>query len=170
MKRLEPPDTHYLSSATGWLGLGDAQEAWLDLERISPGSRAHPDVLEVEYDVFAVQKHWLQATAIANALTQAAPKRAIGWVHQAFALHELKRTEEARDTLKGVLGKFEGDWLIRYNLACYECQLGNNDAALGWLNTAAQLGKRSEIRAMALEDHDLEPLWPVIRKPGRRGI
>lgn len=164
MKELEPPDTHYLSGATGWLGLDNTQEAWLELQNIRPEFRCHPDVLEVEYDILAAQEKWLEATKTASTLTKIAPKRVIGWVHHAYALHELKRTQEARDTLKSVLLRFEGDWLIRYNLACYECQLGNREAALSWLKTAAQLGKRSEVRAMALEDHDLEPLWPVIRK------
>jgi hypothetical protein len=47
MKPLQPPDSHHLSAAIGWIGLSHCQEANEELEKIVPGLRAHPDVLEV---------------------------------------------------------------------------------------------------------------------------
>ena len=61
------------------------------------------------------------------------PESALGWVHRYYAFHELKRTAEARDNLLRVVDKFPEDPIMRYNLACYECQLGNLERAKQWL-------------------------------------
>jgi hypothetical protein len=44
-------------------------------------------------------------------------------------------------------------------LACYSCQLGELKAAFAWLQRAIEVaGKEEEIRLMALDDPDLQPL------------
>ena len=60
--------------------------------------------------------------------------------------------------------KFPKRWLIRYNLACYCSQLGALDDAMNWLQKAIDLAEKKEIKAMALDDPDLKPLWKEIRK------
>jgi len=47
MKPLSPPDSHHLSAATGWLELGNWQEANEELEEITPELRPHPHALVV---------------------------------------------------------------------------------------------------------------------------
>ena len=88
-------------------------------------------------------------------------KVAFGWIHLSFALHELKRTQEAYDNLIGVLDAFPDEWLMRYNLACYACQLGNLDEADRWLAGAVLKGDRKRIKRMAKDDPDLAPLFEV---------
>ena len=46
---------------------------------------------------------------------------------------------------------------MRYNLACYECQLGNLDRAKRWLEKAFELGDARNMKLAALDDPDLEP-------------
>src|SRR5690349_10510510 len=53
---LEPPDSHHLAAAQGWLELGNHAEANNELERISPTLRAHPDALEVSWQIYAAAK------------------------------------------------------------------------------------------------------------------
>ena len=53
---------------------------------------------------------------------------------------------------------------MRYNLACYECQLGNLDRAKRWLEKAFELGDARNMKLAALDDPDSEPLWKVIGK------
>ena len=53
MKPLEPPDSHHLSAAIGWLGLGNVAEAGAELEKIAPQFQSHPDVLVVQFDIHA---------------------------------------------------------------------------------------------------------------------
>jgi Flp pilus assembly protein TadD len=80
----------------------------------------------------------------------------------AYALHEQKRTQEAWNVLLPVADKFPDDATIRYNLACYACQLGRLDQARAWLEKAFALGNARKMKLMALEDPDLRPLWEKI--------
>ena len=82
-------------------------------------------------------------------------------VHRSISLHELKRTDETRDNWLRVVDKFPDDAIMRYNLACYECQLGRLEQAKKWLEKAFEIGDSEKIRLMAL-DPDLEPLWKEI--------
>jgi hypothetical protein len=71
---------------------------------------------------------------------------------------------QAKAILTPAQKRFPKEWLIPYNLACYECQLGNQKAALAWLNKAFDLGDPKELKPMALADPDLEPFWAKIRE------
>lgn len=159
-KPLEPPDSHHFNAAQGWLGLGLPLEAGAELEKISLWNIARPDVLELRWQVFAQVKKWHDCLTVAAALIQLAPEQPLGLIHRSYALHELKRTVEARDNLLPAVEKFPKDVTMRYNLACYECQLGNLESAKLWLERAATLGNPREIKSMALQDPDLQPLWP----------
>jgi Flp pilus assembly protein TadD len=99
---------------------------------------------------------------IAAALIQLNPEDPQGWVHRSYALHELKRTAEARDNLLRVVEKFPIIATMRYNLACYEAQLGRLEQAKQWLEKAFALGDARNMKLAALDDPDLEPLWKDI--------
>jgi len=158
MKSLEPPDSHHLIAADGWLGLGNWQEALLEIERIIPELRLHPDVQEVRWQIQATAKNWEEAICVAREITQRTPELPFGWIHLAYSLHELRRTQEAYGTLKPISERFPEEWLMGYNMACYACQLGNQDEARDWLELAYKRGDKSEIRKMARLDPDLAPL------------
>jgi tetratricopeptide (TPR) repeat protein len=162
MKKLPLPDQRHLDAADGWLGLGDHLSANEELEQITPELRAHPFVMEVRYKIYAAAKQWEGAVEIARALATSLPDNPFGHFHLAYALHELKRTQEACDTLKPVVDKFPNEWLMRFNLACYACQLGDLKEAMMWLEKAIDLAGKNDIRLMALDDPDLEPLWTKI--------
>lgn len=168
MLSLEPPDNHFLDAATGWLMLGNAEEARREFEQLSPTARKHPDALDFEWRWLAHLKRWEEAVTVAQQLVDHCPKRADAWIHRSFALHELRRTREAFDLLLPALKKFPKETTIPYNLACYTCQLGDLPAARQWLERALALDKspaekRERLRA-ALEDPDLKPLWPELRQ------
>lgn len=166
---LSPPDSHYVNAAWGWLELDNITEALLELDRISNPAQAHPDVLTLRWELLARTKKWGEALEIARGLVQIAPDRADSWIKQSYALHELKRTQEAWDALISVSEHFPKISTIPYNLACYACQLEQHPAALTWLKRAMKIGGRESIRKMALEDHDLKPLWLQIKKLSTRG-
>jgi tetratricopeptide (TPR) repeat protein len=162
VKLLEPPDSLHLEAAQGWLGLGNHIEADAELDNITASLRAHPDVLRVRWEVYAAAKKWEAALDIAAALIQLDPDGPLGWVNRSYALHELKRTAEARDNLLRVVDKFPISATMRYNLACYECQLGRLEQAKEWLEKAFKLGDARAMKLAALDDPDLEPLWREI--------
>lgn len=154
----------FLDAAEGWLELGNWHEANEELERITPKMRAHPDVLCVRWKIYAAAKKWEQAAEIAKIISEISPDVPFGFIHMACALHELKRTVEARAVLLPIADKFERNKTIPYNLACYECQLGNLKQAREWLQKAIDLAGENDVRIRALEDPDLEPLWANIGK------
>lgn len=162
MKTLEPPDSFHLKAAQGWLGLGDWCEADEELEAITPQMRAHPDVLCVRWQVYAKAKKWEIAAEVAQALCKIVPDEPFGWIHLGYALHELKRTQEAWNVLLPVADKFPAEYIVRYNLACYACQLGRLEEAKKWLQRAIEIADSKEVKYMALADSDLEPLWQRI--------
>lgn len=159
IKPLEPPDSIHLIAAEGWLELGNQIEAFEELERISPQLRAHPDVLELRWQIYAKEKKWEACVNFARAIAKLVPSHPHGWIHLAYSLHELKRTKEARDVLIPIMDKFPKEYLMRYNLACYSCQLGKLEEAKELLKKARDLAGKKDIRLMALNDPDLEPLW-----------
>jgi len=168
MKKLEPPDSIHLKAAEGWLGLGDHVEANEELENITPQFRVHPDVLEIRWQIYAKEKKWEACVDIARAVTKLAPKRPSGWIHLAYSLRQAKGggLQAAWDALLPVAEKFPTVTTIPYNLACYAAQMNRLDGARDWLKRAFEIGKKTkcfdQVRLMALDDPDLEPLWSQI--------
>jgi len=165
---LSPPDTHFVNAAWGWLELENVAEAFVELERLTKAAQRHPDVLSLRWELFAKDKKFADALEIGRELVQLAPDRADSWIKQSYALHELKRTQEAWDSLHSVSEHFPELSTVPYNLACYACQLEQLPAALVWLKRAMKIGGRDNIRKMALKDPDLKPLWPQITKLSAR--
>ena len=162
MKELEFHDRRHLEAAEGWLGLGNQIEVFEELEQISPQLRVHPDVLELRWQIYAKEKKWEACVNIARAIAKLAPSHPHGWIHLAYSLHELKRTKEAWDVLISIVDKFPKEHLMRYNLACYACQLGKLKESWVWLERAFSIGDSKQLKLMALDDPDLEPLWTEI--------
>jgi Flp pilus assembly protein TadD len=164
MAPLQSPDIHHLRAAEGWLELGNAREAQAELDAISEAAQGRAEVLAVRWGILARFKLWEQAVVVAERIVQLLPDEVFGWIHRSYALHELKRTPEARDRLLPAVKLFPKVETIAYNLACYECQLGDLPAARQWLGRAMKLHDRAELKARALEDPDLQPLWTEIRQ------
>ena len=164
MQPLGPPDSHFLSSAEGWLELGLRAEATAELDLISPPYQRHPDVLEMRWALHAHARQWDAALDAARELVLAAPDRASGWLHQAYALRRAMEggLAQAREALKPAAKKFPKEPVIPFNLACYACQLGQLDEARGWVKRAMKVGGKESIKLMALADEDLKPLWQEI--------
>ena len=161
-KLLTQPDLFHLNAASGWLGLGDLVSANDELKQISTAMRKHPAVLLAQCEIFFAAKQWTPLLAMTGTLLQQFPKLDFIWINRSYALHELNRTQEAFDALLPAAKKFPKEWLIRYNLACYSSQLGQVNAAMKLLKQAIRLADNKEIKAMALEDPDLKPLWKEI--------
>jgi len=158
------PDSLYLTAAEGWLELGMPLEAQAELVNLTPSLRIHPLVLELQWNIHAQTGQWELASGVSAALATLLPEDSFGWIHRAYSLHELKRTREAWDVLLPMADKFPDQYIIRYNLACYACQLDNLKESLVWLKRAMALAGKKDVRIMALEDPDLKPLWPQIGK------
>ena len=164
MKNLPHPDNKHLEAAEGWLGLGNWREASEELEKIAPEHRSHPFVLEIRYKINSEAGKWETALKAANELRESLPDNQWGHFYTAYALHEMKRTQDAYDVLKTVVDEFPNHQFMRFNLACYSCQLGKSEEAMQWLKEAIAIGGKQDLRQLALNDPDLEPLWKEIAK------
>ncbi|HWF19033.1 MAG TPA: tetratricopeptide repeat protein [Verrucomicrobiae bacterium] len=160
--KLEPPDTHHVNAAQGWLGLGNANEANAELDKIPDALQSHPDVLELRWQVYANARKWQQCVEVGARLVELAPRKPQGWIHRSYALHELKQTRDALEALLPAVTLFPKEWLIQYNLACYCCRLDEPERALQFLRQAFKLGDAKEVKPMALTDPDLREVWKKI--------
>jgi len=167
-KSIEPPDSMHLKAAEGWLELGDNASAREELENISQELQAHPGVLEVRWEIYAKEKRWEDCVELARSLTQLVPANPAGWIHCAYSLRRADGggLPAAWDLLSTVADKFPDVPVIPYNLACYAAQMNRLDYARACLKKAFAIatkqGTHNQIRRMAMEDPDLEPLWKEI--------
>ena len=82
--------------------LGNAGEAFQELKQISPAARNRPEVLMCLWEIHARSRQWVQAIDAADQLIARSPDQPEGYIKRAYALHELKRTQEAWDNLPGL--------------------------------------------------------------------
>lgn len=158
MPPLEYPDRHHLNAAAGWLELGERVEADRELSHLSEAGRTHPEVLALRWHLLADHGDWAGALAVARQHLLTAPNSAQAWIHQSFALHELRRTDEALAELQRVAERFPEVGTIPYNLACYTCRLGRLEDARQWLRRAFEVQGKKETLAAAVDDPDLAAL------------
>ena len=159
-----PPDSMHLSAATGWMQLGNTDEALVDLDKISDQHRGHYEVLHIEWHIHAQRKAWERCAELGGYMVEQYPKSSAGWINQANSLFYLNRSHDAYQLLEPVAERFPKNEAIPYNLACYACQFGDIDLAFDWYLVAEKLGKTEKIREVALSDPDMKQLWDKIGK------
>lgn len=145
-----------LLAAQGYCELSMFDEALDELGTMPVDAQQHPTAVELRLVVLMQAKRWKAALATGRELTQAAPEKSIGFIHTAFCLHELGKTEEARTLLLSGPETLHGEPVFHYNLACYECVLGNLDLARAHLEKSIVLDKK--FRDYAETDPDLKAL------------
>jgi tetratricopeptide (TPR) repeat protein len=164
MKTLPNPDGHHLKAAEGWLELGNHNEANEELKHISLEWRFHPQVLLARFEIYARGGHWEFAYTIAHGMVALAPDEVTGYLKRSVALHHLKRTPEAWQSLLPAAKKFPNNVTVAFDLARYACQLGKFSDAFNWLERAKKLTDPHTVKEMARKDPELEPLWEVAAK------
>ena len=166
MGALEPPDSHFLLAATGWLELGNAAAAEEELDQIQPLLHGHPDVLELRFQICATAAKWDEAWKVAQALVLEVPERVGSWIHAGYAARRATggSLEAAYNNLLPAAQRHPEEPLVLYNLACYTCQLGKLPEARDWLKAAFSLAHKKNLQTLALAETDLQPLWPEIEK------
>jgi hypothetical protein len=166
MEAVGPPDSFHLSAAVGWMELGDHSEAAAELDRIAPGLQKHFAVLEVRWLLSAERRDWQAAAGWARGMVEVAPDQPAGWLHLAYATRRLPggTVPAAWEILRPAAEQFPEHELILFTRACYACQMGRPEEARDWLQRAFRAGGKAGMKAMALRDEDLQPLWPEIEK------
>ena len=132
-------------------------DALAELEALELVVRNRPDVIELRVLILMHAKKWDKALADSRKLCEVRPGAAIGYIHTAFCLHELGRSSEAKSALLSGPAVLLQEPTYHYNLACYECALGNLESAQAHLETSIALDKK--FRDYAKNDPDLKPLY-----------
>jgi tetratricopeptide (TPR) repeat protein len=154
---LEPEDQQHLRAAVGYIELGMPLDANEELECIDAGVRHVAEVLTVRLEIYSALKKWDLMQTVAARLAAHDPEEVQWSISLAYATRRAESIEAAKAVLVATSEKHPEEALIHYNLACYECQLGNISDAKDRLSRAITLLKAC--RLMALEDDDLQPLW-----------
>jgi len=144
----------------GYLELGMDADANDALEALPDEIKPHPLVLGARLELLMVMERWESGVILGRSLCRLFPKIFDFWFRTAFCLHAMKRTVEARDTLIAAPLPIAATALYYYNLACYEAQLGETERAKLLLKEC--FTEDASMKATALDDPDLEPLWDSI--------
>jgi len=156
--RMTPIEEHSrtLLAAQGYCELSMFDEALAELDTMPSEAQQHPTAVEVRLVILMQAKRWKAALVAGRELTEIAPEMTTGFIHTAFCLHELGKTAEARTLLLNGPVTLHAEPVYHYNLACYECVLGNLDLARAHLEKSIVLDKK--FRDYAQTDPDLKPL------------
>jgi tetratricopeptide (TPR) repeat protein len=136
----------------------DAHE---EIEQIEPGMRTLSEVLALRVAIFQALEKWELMEIVAKALCQDRPDQPQWPLSLAYATRRAQSLEKALPILIQAAMVFPDDATVRFNLACYQAQLGHLDPARGRLSEAIALDPR--FRELALADPDLAPLHAELR-------
>jgi tetratricopeptide (TPR) repeat protein len=144
-----------LLAAQGYLELGMVEEALAELSSLPPVV-GDPDLIELRLHILMQGERWAESLLAAEELLRLNPLAIPGYIHGAFALHELGRTAEARDLLLRGPDILRKDPTYHYNIGCYEAVLGNREEAKLSLKKSFALDET--YREFAKKDPDLKAI------------
>jgi len=145
-----------LSRCEGFVELKMPDRADRELDSISPEFQQHFYVRWMRVAVLQVRKSWSKALPLALALRDECPTDAGFWIQLAYITRRAENIETARIILSEAMTLFPDNDTIRYNMACYACQLGRMDEARKLLRKA--IAADETWRKAALNDDDLQEL------------
>jgi predicted Zn-dependent protease len=145
-----------LLAAQGYFELGMLDEAHAELDALPESVQVRPEFLECRMFLLMQQERWEDALALSSQLRKLAPGENAGYLQGAYCLHEMGRTEEARELLLNAPDQIRREALYFYNLGCYQAVLGNLDHARDLLAQSFQMDE--SLKKTAYEDEDLNEL------------
>jgi predicted Zn-dependent protease len=107
------------------------------------------------------EQRWSEALAAAHQLCAATPDEPGGFIHAAYCLHEMNRTQEALNVLKNGPKSLRMKAVFFYNLGCYSARLGDIDEAMRHLQRSFEM--KRDLRKLAERDPDLAGLRELLR-------
>ncbi len=147
---------HRLQIVQGYYELGMYDDALSELEDIENTFEATPDCLQMRILLLIKRKEWKQAWDLSKELRKIDPQGCAGYIHGAYCLHELNRTDEALALLQEGPDSLQNEAIYFYNMGCYEAALGDVEDARKCLHRSFDLDKR--LVAMARKDPDLHAI------------
>jgi predicted Zn-dependent protease len=153
--------TKLLTYSQGYLELEMYGEAWDVLDELPQAQQMSKTVLSQRLSILMEAKKWNEAVTLGESMSQKYKQDESFFIHTAYALHELKKTQEAKAILLTAPKSIQVNPLYHYNLGCYEAQLGNSEKALEHTKKAIALDKK--FLKIAQTDVDLKSVWPLLK-------
>ena len=148
-----------LAAAQGYSELGLPELALAELAELPEEFQTEPAVVETRLSVLMQAKRYKDALQAGQKLCRLVPDKTAGFIHSAFCLHELGNTHAARELLLSGPDALRAEPTYHYNLACYECALGNLEQARAHLDVSFAMDKK--LRDFAQKDPDLRVLHEI---------
>lgn len=142
--------------AQGYAELGMFARARQELASLPRESRGRLDVIDIELLCDMGENRWDEALALTRELCRLRPEAPASYLHAAYCLHELGRTQEALHVLMHGPTTLHLRAVYFYNMACYNSRLGEIAAAIQLLELA--FGMDKSLRRVAKKDSDLDAL------------
>ncbi len=155
-----PERQRILAAVEGYADLGLHDMAWEQFATLNAADRNRPEVHEMELCLFIRERRWDEAIPLGLRLCEAPGERPAVFIHTAYALHESRRTEEARTLLTRAPVSLQTDPLFHYNMACYLAVLGQPRDAEPLLKKALKMDEK--LRRYARTDPDLKDLRSIL--------
>jgi len=149
-----------LQRCDGFLDLGMTAQAQSEFQKIPRMFHSRQETCEIILRMAIDEKNWPLAVQVAMDLIQRFPNEPTYHVQLAYSIRRKDNIVAARAVLLQAQRRFKKMAVIPYNLACYECQLGNQEHALSYLKRAVKLN--ADFMELALDDDDLEPIWSAL--------
>jgi predicted Zn-dependent protease len=143
-----------IRAAEGFAELGMYDDALAELDELDPDYQDSLETLRIRVEIILRQRSWKAALGFSLRACQLYSSESWAFIHAAFCLHELGRTEEAKQTLLDGPAKLLDEPVYYYNLGCYDAVLGNLHQAKAYLRASFRLDQ--SFRDMAKSDPDLE--------------
>ncbi len=145
-----------IAAAQGYIVLGLFADARKEMAALPPEATKRTDVVELRVLCSMGEKDWDAALIDAIWLCTLEMDEPGGYIHAAYCMHELGRTEEAFRFLRNGPPSLRKKAVYFYNLGCYSARLGRIQQALGYLEKA--FAKDPALRKSARKDPDLAAL------------
>ena len=154
---LETKAQRHITAAQSYVELGMFLDANAELEELDPDQRLLPEALAVRLGIYGGLKKWDLMRALAGKLAGYAPGEVQWSISLAYATRRAESIEAAKIILLEAVERHPKEPMLHYNLACYECVMGEVEVAKARLRHALKLEPR--MRSMALDDEDLQAAW-----------
>jgi tetratricopeptide (TPR) repeat protein len=143
-------------AAEGYLELSMPDDTLVELDKLADSEQERFEALRLRILALLQKKDWHLGLTVSLKMSDLYPKVTFASIHTAYCLHELGKTEEAKQTLLEGPPALLNEAVYYYNLACYEAILGNSAQAKAYLSTSFQLDK--SFKKDARKDPDLESI------------
>jgi len=154
---------HRLNIVQGYYELGMLEDARNELEEIEREFALTAPVVQMRVLLLLRDEQWEDAFELTSQLREMSPDMVGGYIHGAFCLHEMKRTEEALRMLLSAPDVIKKEAIFYYNLGCYQAAVGDVDDARECLHKSFNLDKG--LVEVARKDPDLAVLKDSLLEP-----